>query len=188
VASDPVSAALERVLVQFDPIVRSVARKHGLGASDVDEVMQEVRFRIWRARIDSEALGAAQASYVYLTAVSAARDLLRRRRRAERESEQMPARALRSALRIVIDDYPDAESPLRVLEASELERALEAAVAHIVRSRRDVVRLYLRGYSLSEIARAMRWTEAKTRSLLYRGLATVRAELTSLGYGPNGHP
>jgi RNA polymerase sigma factor (sigma-70 family) len=174
VTSDPVSAALEKVLVRFDPIVRSVAWQHGLAASDLDEVMQEVRFRIWRARIDSDAISTASSSYVYRTAVSAVRDLLRRRGRAERAFEHAWASAT--------------ESPVRALDASELERGLEAAVGRIPRSRRDVVRLYLTGHSLGEIARAMCWTEAKTRSLLYRGLASVRAELTSRGYGPAGHP
>jgi hypothetical protein len=28
------------------------------------------------------------------------------------------------------------------------------------------------------------WSEPKTRSLLYRGLAGVRAELAACGYGP----
>jgi RNA polymerase sigma-70 factor (ECF subfamily) len=39
------------------------------------------------------------------------------------------------------------------------------------------------GYPREEIASLMEWTEAKTRNLLYRGLADVRARLSAEGIG-----
>ena len=43
--------------------------------------------------------------------------------------------------------------------------------------------MYLAGYPREEIAELMGWTEGKTRNLLYRGLADLRARLTELGIG-----
>jgi RNA polymerase sigma-70 factor (ECF subfamily) len=41
--------------------------------------------------------------------------------------------------------------------------------------------MYLAGYPREEIAALMGWSEAKTRNLLYRGLADLRERLTELG-------
>jgi RNA polymerase sigma-70 factor (ECF subfamily) len=43
--------------------------------------------------------------------------------------------------------------------------------------------MHLAGYPREEIARLMGWTEAKTRNLLYRGLADLRERLTAEGIG-----
>jgi RNA polymerase sigma-70 factor (ECF subfamily) len=44
--------------------------------------------------------------------------------------------------------------------------------------------MYLAGYDRVEIAELLGWSEAKTRNLLYRGLADVRTSLESWGFGP----
>jgi RNA polymerase sigma-70 factor (ECF subfamily) len=43
--------------------------------------------------------------------------------------------------------------------------------------------MYLAGYSREEIADFLGWSEAKTRNLLYRGLADLRNRLTEWGIG-----
>ena len=71
---------------------------------------------------------------------------------------------------------PDAE-----LEASELAERVARAIDTIPASRRPAVRMYLAGYPREEIASLMGWSEARTRNLLYRGLADLRDRLTELG-------
>ncbi len=44
--------------------------------------------------------------------------------------------------------------------------------------------MYLAGYERREIADLLGWTEAKTRNLLYRGLADLRETLTTRGVRP----
>jgi DNA-directed RNA polymerase specialized sigma24 family protein len=44
--------------------------------------------------------------------------------------------------------------------------------------------MYLAGFERDEIADLLGWSEAKTRNLLYRGLADLRESLQSWGYGP----
>ena len=41
--------------------------------------------------------------------------------------------------------------------------------------------MYLAGYSGEEVTKMMGWSEAKTRNLLYRGLADLRERLKEMG-------
>jgi RNA polymerase sigma factor (sigma-70 family) len=186
-AGDSVSDALEGVLARFGTLVQAVAWRHGLDGHDVDEVLQEVRFRIWRAHASSASISAAPASYVYRTAVSAALDLLRQRKRAGggRAGHTIDSRTL-DELDALECRLPDGGDPARMLDAAELARAVEMAVTRIPASRQAVVRMYLIGHPLAEIAQLVRGPEPKTRSLLYRGLASVRRDLAAQGYGPTG--
>jgi RNA polymerase sigma-70 factor (ECF subfamily) len=43
--------------------------------------------------------------------------------------------------------------------------------------------MHLAGYAREEIAQLLGWSEAKTRNLLYRGLADLRERLTARGIG-----
>ena len=73
-----------------------------------------------------------------------------------------------------------------MLREGELQRKVSQAIDLLVEARRGVVRMYLAGYERDEIQQLFGWTEAKTRNLLYRGLADVRMSLESWGYGPGG--
>ncbi len=175
-------------MVRFGALVRRVAWRHRLSGDDLDEVLQDVRVRLWRAHGQSEQLATVSASYVYRTAMSAALDLLRRRRRSSTVSAT--SRDTTEDSDTAVDDLAASveghSNPQAALDASETSRAVLAAIERIPKSRRAVVRMYLMGHPPMEIAGLMGWTEPKTRNLLYRGLADVRAELASRGYGPSG--
>lgn len=164
-------------MTRFGSMVRQVGRRYRLDESDLDEVMQEVRIRLWRARGTSEQVGGTNTSYVYRTASTAALDVLRRRRarRADRHDaiDEGPVAVLATA-------EPD---PHGVLEGSELTERVARAIEVIPASRRPVVRMHLAGYPREEIATLLGWTEAKTRNLLYRGLADLRERLAAEGIG-----
>jgi RNA polymerase sigma-70 factor (ECF subfamily) len=176
-AGQHLSLALEAVVGKFGAMVRQVARRYRLDESDVDEVMQEVRIRLWKARETSELIDEVGTSYVYRTASSAALDVIRRRRSRRAEHHQS------------IDDDAGGEiaaaapGPHGDLEETELGAQVAGAIATIPESRRPAVRMYLAGYPREEIAELMGWTEGKTRNLLYRGLADLRARLTEMGVG-----
>jgi RNA polymerase sigma factor (sigma-70 family) len=174
-APDPLSPALEAVVTKFAGMVRSVGWRHRLSDQDVDEVMQQVRIRLWQAQESSEQISRAPASYVYRTAVSAALDLMRRRR-ARRADATVSFEEEGSTL-------ATPSGPDRDLEYSELSLQVARAIDLIPVSRRAVVRMHLAGHPREEIAQLLGWSEAKTRNLLYRGLADLRARLTELGVG-----
>jgi RNA polymerase sigma-70 factor (ECF subfamily) len=171
--TDALSAALEGVVARFAKMVRSVGARHGLSEADLDDVLQEVRIRLWRACSTSEQVSGLGASYVYRTATTAALDLLRRRR-ARGADFTDPVDEHSGHLATNADAADE-------LDAGELERQVLAALEGLPLSRRMVVRMYLSGYEREEIAELLGWTEAKVRNLLYRGLADLRAQLTKLG-------
>lgn len=162
---------------RFGGMVRQVGLRHRLAESDLDEVMQDVRIRLWRSQRESEQVGQVSASYVYRTAMSAAVDLLRRRR------------TCRSDVSVPIDEHAErlpahARDPELDLAHAELAAQVSQAIDTISPNRRPVVRMYLAGYPREEIATLLGWSEAKTRNLLYRGLDDLRARLRERGVGP----
>jgi RNA polymerase sigma-70 factor (ECF subfamily) len=175
--TDRVSPALEAAIARFRTMVRSVGARHRLSEPDIDEVLQEVRIRLWRADPTGEQIARLGASYVYRTAVSAALDLLRRRRAHAADRTQ--------SVDDLSEQLPSRHRVAAEVEAGELVAQILAAVDTLHPSRRPVVRMYLSGYEREEIAELMGWTEAKTRNLLYRGLADLRQRLTEAGITPD---
>lgn len=174
---DAASVAVEAIVDEFAGLVKSVARGHGLSDADVDEVMQDVRVRLWRARNREAIAGTINASYVHRTAMSAALDLIRRQRSRREESLEMTTEDQGEVLTLGRD-------PLQDLADRELADQILGAVDSLPDNRRPVVRMHLAGYHRSEIAQLLGWSEAKTRNLLYRGLENLRALLKERGIGP----
>ena len=172
--TDELSTALEAVVVRFATMVRSVGARHGLADADLDEVMQEVRIRLWRASATSEQIRQLGASYVYRTAATAALDLLRRRR-ARGGARTDPVEE--HGERLTVSEAGALES----LDAQDLQRQVLTALEQLPESRRAVLRMYLNGYDREEIAELLGWSEARTRNLLYRGLANLRERLAEMG-------
>ena len=170
------SRALEHVVARFDAFIRRSARRHGLSGADVDEVVQDLRLRMWKSLGTAELIRRAKASYIYRAAISASIDIIRRRRARRFENESDDA---------VVDAAPDTRRRTDSrLDERELAETVHRAIALLAESRRAVVRMHLAGYERHEIAELLGWTEAKTRNLLYRGLADLREILESWGIGP----
>jgi RNA polymerase sigma factor (sigma-70 family) len=167
-------AALDRVLERFGDVARHAGAAHGLRGDDLDEVMQDVRIRIWKAATGVGKLETLTSAYVYRAAVSAALDLMRRRRARREESigDEVDGHALAA--------HPAANADAR-LASEETLAAIDHAVDGIPASRRAVVRMHLQGYDRAEIAALLGWSEAKTRNLLYRGLEDLRRRLIARG-------
>jgi len=171
-----VSRAVEQTVGSFADLIRRVAWRHRLQDSDIDELLQDLRIRLWHAAERGEKIEALPASYVYQAAVSAALDGIRRRR-AQRYELSVPLDENLESLA----KASDARDPLT---ASDLAEQVAAAISSLHETRRPVVRMYLAGYPREEIADLLGWSEAKTRNLLYRGLADLRAMLSEAGIEP----
>jgi len=171
------SAALEQLLQRFAGQIRRVAGRFGLTGGDVDDLLQEVRIRVWRGQPAGGKLEGAPASYVYRAAVSAAIDLIRRRR-ARRET---PVRVERPSGEAILGESPAADARL---DRDEIAETIERELVGLAPDRALAVRLHLTGYSREEIATLLDWSEPRTRHLLYRGLADLRARLRERGLGP----
>ena len=171
------SRALEHIVSRFDAFIRRSAHRHGLRGDEIDEVVQEIRVRMWKSLGTAELIRRAKASYIYRAAISASIDLIRRRR------------ARRNDARSLGDDSTDdalesAERADTALDEAEIACQVHRALALLAEPRRAVVRMHLAGYDRHEIAELLGWSEPKTRNLLYRGLADLRRILESWGIGP----
>lgn len=171
---DSISDDLESLVMRFARFAGRIAHDRGLSPDDLDELLQELRVRFWRARKDG--LRDLSAGYVRRTAISAALDIIRRRR-ADRnvsiEDDLTGAPPLATL----------AAGPAELLDQSELVQRIARAVDGLAPPRRAAVRMYLNGYRREEIGELLRWSDAKTRNLLYRGLADLRAALLAQGIG-----
>jgi RNA polymerase sigma factor (sigma-70 family) len=161
---------LDDVVRRFAGSIRATSARYRLPPSDITEAEQEVRIRLWRVCGTSENVARLSASYLQRVVTTAVLDLLRRRRRAATHDpvEELPLPAPGPG--------PDAD-----VEAASLGMLVRAGVDALAASRRTVVRLYLDGYRRDEIEALLGWTEAKTRNLLYRGLADLREYLVARG-------
>jgi RNA polymerase sigma-70 factor (ECF subfamily) len=173
---DHVSSTIEAVTSRFRAMVRSVGARRGLVEADLDEVLQDVRIRLWQAGEGGKALEELGSSYLYLVATTAALDLLRRRRARRADDTD----DIREREDLTTDDA----SPHDALEARELAAQIDAALGTLAIDRRVAVRFHLAGYDREDIARMLGWTEARTRNLLYRGLDDLRRRLTEMGISP----
>jgi RNA polymerase sigma factor (sigma-70 family) len=173
---DRVSSTIETLIARFRTMVRSVGARRGLVEADLDEVLQDVRIRLWHAGEGGKSLEELGSSYLYQLATTAALDLLRRRR--ARRTDDTDDIGERTEL------TTNSASPHEDLEASELASQIDAAIDTLPVDRRVAVRMHLTGYEREDIARMLGWTEARTRNLLYRGLDDLRRRLTDMGISP----
>ncbi len=167
---DPTSLELERLVRRYEHAVRRVAGVYDVRDSDLDELFQDVRIRLWKSLESAERLRSVKGAYVVRAARSALIDGFRRRRARGAEVD------LAEADRVSARDDVEAR-----LDQTRLESLLDSALDELMDSRRPVVRMHLSGYSREEIADLLGWTEAKTRNLLYRGLADLRTALAHRG-------
>ena len=176
--SQHTSSLIEGLLARFRRMVRSVGARRGLLDADLDEVLQDVRIRLWQAGQAGKPLAELGSSFLYQVATSAALDVLRRRRsRAADATDALDTR----------EDLPaTTASPHERVERRELAAQIDAALETVAVDRRVAVRMHLAGYDREDIARALGWTEGKTRNLLYRGLEDLRKRLTAMGVTPGG--
>lgn len=171
---DSISDELESLVLRFARFAGRIAHDRGLHQEDLDELLQDLRVRFWRARKDG--LRDLSSGYVRRAAISAALDIIRRRRtdrNVSLDDDQSSAHPLAART----------AGPAELLDQGELAQRVGRAVDGLAPPRRAAVRMYLDGYRREEIAELMRWSDAKTRNLLYRGLADLRAALLAQGIG-----
>lgn len=173
-ASDAIQAGpagpvgLERLFVDHqDRVFRAAYRVTG-SASDAEDVLQTVFLRL--ARWDEAALPADNlGSYLHRSAVNAALDLLRARRRAGTvELERADA--------VAAPDGP--ESPERARAIAEIRALMRQALAGVNERHAEIFVLrYLEGFGNHEIARLLGVSRVTVAVVLHRVRHRLRREL-----------
>ena len=173
---DALSDTIVALVSRFRAMVRSVGARRGLLDGDLDEVMQDVRIRLWQAHEAGKDIAGLGSSYIYQVATSASLDLLRRRRAKGGDRSD--------AVEEHVGIETTAAGPHEEALASDLAHRIEAALGELSEDRRVAVRMNLSGYGFQDIARMLGWTEARARNLLYRGMEDLRRRLTLMGVSP----
>lgn len=157
---------------RVDALVRRQCAGTGLHP---DEIVQEVRLRLWKAlgaRFD-EKDHAGLTLYARQAVVSAVVDALRaRHRKAESALEDTPAELASSA-----------PGPERMAAGGVALAAFRQALAQLPERRRQPVLLLLQGFAPDVIGRMLGLSADQARNLAYRGLETVRSVLREQGFG-----
>jgi RNA polymerase sigma-70 factor, ECF subfamily len=115
------------------------------------------------------------ASYLHKVAHSALVDEIRRVRR-RRETDLEEGAGDHHAI--------GTHDPERIAASTEIGRGIQSCLIHLKHERRLAVTLYLQGHTVVEAAHILDWSPKRTENLVYRGLADLRACLTSKGMRP----
>lgn len=168
-------ASFQRILAQHEPRLRALVRAK-LRADldlDIDDVVQEVRIRLWRALTTEKGVDHL-ASYIQRTVLSVVVDALRRRtaRREEALTRDEDAIEMHAASTVAPDLLADHGQRLA---------SIEQAIAGLPQRRRVPARLLLQGFTTVDIAGMLGITEATARNLAYRGVEELKATLAGSG-------
>ena len=180
---DPADERFRRILKEYGRWLRGTIRRlcpRDLGIQPED-LEQEVALRLWRTLSRRQTID-NPAAFLHRAAATATIDAMRRVRaqRKDRTSSLDGEDEETETARPVADGRTP--SPERLaMERQVLDQA-GRSLARLPENRRRAVELYLQGFKIQEVADLLRWTEPKTRNLLYRGLQTLRRDLGEAGF------
>jgi RNA polymerase sigma factor (sigma-70 family) len=170
---NPRDSELEAILGRFASFIKMHLLKYNPGRHglEVDDLFQEVKIKIWRV-LGHERKIHNLASYIRKIVDSTVIDQLRKMKRQEHiYNHEVEKRITEQKSRY----------PLESMREIDLKETIAGALEALLESRRKAVQLYLLNMSLEEIAAFYAWSKDKTRNLLYRGLADLRAKLRQMG-------
>jgi RNA polymerase sigma-70 factor (ECF subfamily) len=168
------AAAFDALVGRWDRKIQGAIYRV-LGASeDSRDLCQEVFLKAYRA-LGTFKREARFSSWLYQIALNACRDRLRRRRGRVQVSLDEAGDALENA-------HPAAPTALDLIEARDLARAVEAAMAALPHEQREVIALKeYQGLTFAEIAEALDVPVSTVKTRLYRGLGQLRQQLERQG-------
>ena len=157
--------AYEKALADSVPLIRAVARRHGVAVDRLDDVVQETLITVHRVRHTYDPTRSYDA---WLSAIAARRAIDALRSRGRRDSRELHDEAAMEA-HAEVDDASAA--------SERLQRAqrLHAAIAKLPPGQRQAVeRLGLREQSLREAAEATGRNSGALKVNLHRALKALR--------------
>jgi RNA polymerase sigma factor (sigma-70 family) len=167
--------AFQKILATHEPRLRALVRAR-LRADldiDVDDVLQEVRIKLWRAFSAERGIDHL-ASYIQRTVLSVVIDALRRRAARREEPLMLDADS--------VDVHAAGTlAPDRLAEQRQRLAEVERAIAELPERRRVPARLLLQGFTTGDIATMLGMSEAAARNLAYRGAEELKSVLVARG-------
>jgi RNA polymerase sigma factor (sigma-70 family) len=164
-------AAIEEIVRKYSSLIRHAIRQAGgFEATHLaDDIEQAVIVSLWQQVAREQSID-HPASYIYKAAI---RETIRIVRRERAQAPPAPTWTGRS---------PAQEAdPEQIAAARQRREALLAALGRLAPDRARAVRAHLGGWSVQEIMGLTGWTYQRTRNLIARGMADLRAALIARG-------
>jgi RNA polymerase sigma-70 factor (ECF subfamily) len=170
------SAAYQTLLRESIPLIRAIARRRGLPADRIDDVVQDVLLTVHRAR---HTFDPSRSFTAWLSVIADRRaiDVFRRMRRKDLREVHAPI-----AYQAHVDPTADPTSALVRVDAAGI---VDGAIASLPERQREAVqRLVLEEGSLADVAAETRRSKGSLKVNLHRALKTLR---TRMGAGQSGN-
>ncbi len=172
--------AIDKAIQEYSFLIRAAIRKTSpqIDESQMDDIEQEVKIKIWKEILKSEKKILNLGSYIwkvtYTTTCRIMKDLSAERKMARSQNED----AQNIDRRITSDKN---STPEHHFEKKELMDIIKKSIDSLIHSRRAVLKLYLLGMDHMEISEYFGWSEGKVRNLISRGLEDLRKSLRRKG-------
>lgn len=170
--TDDSRPSFEELWRRLAPHVRAAVARHpsrdaALGA---DDIAQEVRIRVWTV-YDGDRNARLGTSYYYRVVNSAIIDCLR----AHRGTLSHSRRAGDDEPDGIVEHIDSDESGPDAAHEDELRRRrLRTAIARLPAARRRAVKLFLQGFTVTEIAELLGCDHDRAHNLTYRGVGALK--------------
>lgn len=182
-SAEQIPQQFEEILERYGSFLRGAIAQmcpRDLGLQ-FDDIEQDARLRLWRA-LQSETEIEKPASYLYRVAASATLDAVRRvtARREELLGLTGPEPAANGSADPIGSGRAEGSPEQRIHQRILLDE-VQGVLRRMSAAKRCAVSLHIRGFTPEEIGGLLRWSEARARSLVYRGLKELRARLAAEG-------
>jgi RNA polymerase sigma-70 factor (ECF subfamily) len=171
---------LEQTIEEFSQLIRRVVKTTSpkIDSSDLDDIEQEVKLKIWKELLKSEKKIYNLGSYIWRITYTTTCNMMKKKQ--EQKIVSIDGKMIEQNIYQKQDDEKNVSIEDRY-KKEKLLNLLEKAIDSLIDSRRQVLKLYLLGMSKDEISSFLGWTTNKVRNLLYRGLDDLRCKLKSEG-------
>jgi RNA polymerase sigma factor (sigma-70 family) len=172
--------AVEKVIDDFSSLIRSAIRKTSpsVDQSQMDDIEQEVKIKIWKQILKSEKKILNLGSYIWKVTYTTTCRIMKTVSTERKMRWSHGDGLLNIDEKIASEGAP---SPNHHLENKELMEIVRKSIDSLIESRRSVLKLYLIGMDQVEITEYFGWSEGKVRNLLSRGLEDLRKVLQDKG-------
>jgi RNA polymerase sigma factor (sigma-70 family) len=168
------------ILNGYDRLINSLIHNYNLPkyGLDPEDVVQEVKVRIWKI-VCADRVIHKHGAYIKKIVYTAIIDQFRKNQREEELLRHEKHKHISET-----KSYYDGEA----IRKNALSEVLWDALERLIKSRRQVVKLYLLNLNIREISSYLNMSQDKIRNLLYRGLADIRKYLQNAGIHDEPEP
>jgi RNA polymerase sigma-70 factor (ECF subfamily) len=171
---------LEQTIEAFSQLIRCVAKMTSpkIDSSDLDDIEQEVKLKIWKELLKNEKKIYNLVSYIWRVTYTTTCNMMQKKQ--DQKIVSIDGKMIEQNMYQKEDDEKNLSIEDRY-KKEKLLNLLEKAIDSLIDTRRRVLKLYLLGMSKGEISNFLGWSTNKVRNLLYRGLGDLRNKLKSEG-------